>query len=169
MATSGEISGLGELIRALQSLPDELQREADGVVQIAAETTANDVRNAYFKAQKTATKWGRLRDDAGALANGVVIRRPRDGRKGSRAQVKSTAKHAHLYEFGTVQRFLSSNGANRGTMPPQPVFIPAAIRNRKWMVAKLTEIVNGKRLPGTQGSADVRERAGFGFSDGRVA
>jgi hypothetical protein len=137
---NGDISGMAALIRGLQQLPEAIQQEAEGVINATADLMAAEVRRDY-----PAGKTGNLRKD---------VRVERKARL--RAQVKSAAKHAHLYEYGTVSRYLKSNGASRGTMPAQPVFVPAAVRNRRRMVERLTEIVKRTRPAGFDGTPEVR-------------
>lgn len=157
MAVNGEFSGMAEMIAALKALPEALQREAEGVVVAAAEQTANEVRSAYLKANKSYFQHGRVRENAGNLVAGVVVRRSKgeSGRR-LRAQVKSSAPHAHLYEYGTVSRHLQSNGANRGTMPATPTVVPIAQRNRSRMVAALTDVVKRSKVTGFDGTPEVR-------------
>jgi HK97 gp10 family phage protein len=136
---NGDITGMAALIRGLQQLPEALAQEAEGVISATADLMAAEVRRDY------PAKSGNLRKD---------VRVERKDRL--RAQVKSAAKHAHLYEYGTVSRYLKSNGASRGTMPAQPVFVPAAVRNRRRMVERLTEIVKRTRPAGFDGTPEVR-------------
>lgn len=143
MAAPGEFSGMAELIRSLQALPEELQTEAEGVVQATADLMAAELRRDYPAHSGNLREQVRVDSEPGA--NGRV-----------RARVRATAKHAHLYEYGTVQRFTKSSGANRGTMPARPTFVPAAVRNRKRMVEKLTDVLRRTRVPGMSGSMEVR-------------
>ena len=144
MASNGEISGMAELIRALGQLPAQLAQEAEGVVQATASLMAAEVKRDYPQGE------------TGNLRKGVVIDHEPGVNGRIRARVRSTAKHSHLYEYGTVQRFTDSTGANRGTMPAQPTFVPAAVRNRARMVAKLTEVLRRTKVPGMDGQLEVR-------------
>lgn len=141
MAVDG-FAGMGALITQLEQLPDRLRDETEGIVQATADLMAADLRREYPEHE-------------GALRRGVVVERS----AGSEAKVKvrSKAPHAHLYEYGTVQRFLAGNGANRGTMPARPTFIPIAQRNRRRMVEQLMRIVKNTRVHGMDGSMELRE------------
>ncbi len=140
MATDG-FDGMAELIADLERLPQELQREGSFFVQTAAETMASEARNEYP-----------VKD--GDLARGVKVDRQTD----LRAQVKNTAKHATLYERGTIQRFTAGKGANRGTMPAGNVFIPAAVKARSQMVDRLVGLVKRSKVRGMTGTLDVVPR-----------
>ena len=62
--------------------------------------------------------------------------------------VKSTAKHAYIFENGTQVR-KNAKGANRGAMPPGRVFVPTVIRKRKQMLQELKYLL-------VQAGLDVR-------------
>jgi HK97 gp10 family phage protein len=144
MAANGEFSGMAALIRGLQNLPAQVQQEAEGVVQATASLMAAEVRRDYPQGE------------TGNLRKGVVIKHEQGVNGRVRAQVRSVAKHAHLYEYGTVQRYTKGSGANRGTMPAQPTFVPAAVRNRQRMVEKLADVLRRTKVAGMDGSMEVR-------------
>jgi HK97 gp10 family phage protein len=133
------IAGLEALIRSLEALPGEIKAAAAEIVDDTAEEMAADVIQRYPKRE------GRLRA-------GVVI--DRSATSALRVKVRTKAPHAHLYEYGTVQRFHARNGKSVGTMPAQPTFIPAAQRHRRRMVEKLTNTV----ARGMTGTLDVQDR-----------
>jgi hypothetical protein len=54
--------------------------------------------------------------------------------------VKSTAKHAALFEIGTQARH-TNIGANRGSMPPGKIFVPVVVRKRRAMYERLKELL----------------------------
>jgi hypothetical protein len=148
MATEG-FDGMAALIADLQRLPAEFRQEAGRIVDATADQMADAVRRAYPEESRSATGTGKLRDgvkvDKGDTAGGEL-----------RARVRNTARHAHLYERGTVQRF-TGRGANRGTMPARPTFIPEAVRARARMVGQLIGIVRRARVRGMDGTLEVRE------------
>ena len=74
-----------------------------------------------------------------------------------RFRVQNRAPHAHLYEFGTVRRFTSGSGANRGTMPARPVFVPQAIYWRTQMLQRTASWLRSLRVNGFRGTPEVRE------------
>jgi len=136
-------TGMSEFVADLRALGPSLQREGDAIASKHAEAAAQATRAGY------AVRSGRLR-------NGVRVERLRLGAY----QVKSRARHAHLYEDGTERRFLNSNGAPRGAMPERPTMIPAAIRWRARMREQLIGLVKRTRIRGMTGTLDVVERRG---------
>lgn len=125
------IDGLAELRRALRELPETLAREADLVVQAAADAAASEIRASYPEGP------------TGNLRRGVVRELITSSRFASGAVVRSRAKHASLFEAGTRPR-RTADGANRGRMPPaspEQAFIPKAIRARRRMRQQLIDIV----------------------------
>jgi len=126
--------GLAELRTSLRNLPTELTAEASGIVQRAAEDAATDIRAGYQAHRRT-----------GNLADHVKVVPLSVGPFGAGVQVKSTAKHAAIFEHGTELRH-TSLGANRGAMPPGRVFIPAVIRRRRSMYDKLKALLVNKGL-----------------------
>ena len=146
----GGFKGMAELIRGLQRMGERVRAEAGDVVRTAAQTTAQDVRQRYPR-------------HTGTLQDRVVLEM--DGGPGSlRWKVRSKAPHAWIFDHGTVQRFLASNGANRGRMPAQSpqIFIPSAIRNRAVMVSRLVQLMKRQTVPGMTGQMDVRVTGGSG-------
>jgi bacteriophage HK97-gp10 putative tail-component len=122
--------GLEEFKRQLRQLPEELASEADTIVQAHATEAQAAIQRAYPEGP------------TGNLRRGVTRTRE-SSRFGSRAIVRSRAKHASLYEYGTKPR-RNSRGANRGTMPVAPEssrMIPIIVRKRRAMVAALIDLV----------------------------
>ena len=142
MSAGLELDGMKELQAALRELPSTLRSETlQPVVDAAATDLVAEVKGAYAKV-------------TGNLADGVVQEKMRDqiGRK-----VRSKAPHAHLYEYGTINRYTNKTGARRGVMPAQPTFVPAAIRARIRMVAAAKSALRAMKVPGFDGSLEVRE------------
>jgi hypothetical protein len=125
-------AGLSELKSDLQHLPETLVGEGVHLVEGAANATAVDVKRDY------PVVTGNLRDH-------VVVDPVQHSAGGVRATVRSTARHAHLFEYGTQARH-TSIGANRGAMPPGHIFVPAAQRQRRVMVQQLIELVRSQGL-----------------------
>lgn len=149
MSASIEID-VTALREALEAVPDTLRRETLGpIVRESAEGLAADLRGQYANTKRTSI-------NPGTLASRVVVEPGRDGR-GLLAKVRSKAPHAHLYEYGTVQRRTNETGANRGTMPARPTFVPLAIRWRERMVRSAASALRSLRIPGFTGSPEVRE------------
>jgi Bacteriophage HK97-gp10, putative tail-component len=140
MASEG-FTGMAALIRDLERMGDDVQQEAGAVVEDTAERMAASVIQSYPRGD-------------GALRAGVVVEesaRRDTARTPLRWKVRSKAKHAHLFEFGTVRRYTAGTGANRGVMEDKPTFIPAAVRARAGMVDRLTRVVQAVRVKGMTG------------------
>jgi hypothetical protein len=120
-------NGLAELREALRNLPEELTGEAGHIIEGAANAAAADVKAAY------PVRTGNLRDH-------VFVSHQDKGRFSAGAVVKNTAKHAWLFENGTQARH-NDLGANRGSMPPGHVFIPAMIKRRRIMYQQLRALL----------------------------
>lgn len=144
MSASLQLDGVAEMRAALEALPETLAREELGpIVRATADGLVSELKATYPKHD-------------GVLADRVVVEDSRAG-TGLRAKVRSKAPHAHLYEYGTVRRFTARTGANRGTMPARPVFVPAAIRWRARMLRATVDALRRLKIPGFSGSPEVRE------------
>jgi HK97 gp10 family phage protein len=139
-------SGLDDLIRDLQRLPESMQREAANHITAAANGVEAEVRQTYVKGPTRKINGQTV--EGGNLIGGVGQKQIEPLVK----QVYSRAKHAHLYEFGTVQRF-QNNGKSVGTMPAQPTFIPSAVRHRKRLHEAFERIVKSIKVRNMTGSA----------------
>ena len=120
--------GLAELRAALQRLPDDLRNEAADHVEASASSAAAAIMAAYPRHS------GNLRDHV------TVKTLDAPTRYGIRKQVRSTAKHSHLFEYGTQIR-RSSTRSNLGAMPAKPTVIPNVIRERRKLQGTLIGIV----------------------------
>lgn len=134
-------TGMAQLIADLEALGAKVEREASHVVQAHANAAATEIRSAY------PVKEGNLR-------NGVSV----ETVSPLRYRVASRARHAHLYERGSVQRSTHDTGANRGMMPPKPTLIPIAVKQRGRMVRALVNLVRRQKVRGMTGTLDVVER-----------
>jgi hypothetical protein len=134
-----ELVGLEELRAALRALPAELAAEAGGIVDHAGELAKAEIIQRYPR------RTGNLRDH-------VTIRTVNAGQFGAAVQVRSSAKHAHIYEIGTQARH-NKLGANRGSMPPGNVFVPVVVRQRRQMMEQLKALLvrNGLVVTGDAG------------------
>lgn len=128
------LSGFEELKAALRQLPQHLAAEAGGIVTAHAESAATRVRAAYAEHRHT-----------GNLERGVKVDRVVVENAGAAARVRSTARHAFIFENGTQARH-TGLGWNRGAMPPGHVFVPIAIRERAAMVDELIAMVEREGL-----------------------
>lgn len=120
---------LAELREALRNLPSELAGEASNVVEGAANGAAVAIRSTYGSHRRS-----------GTLQDSVVVEHSNPGPFAAGAVVKATAKHAHLYEWGTQARH-TAIGANRGSMPPAHAFVPAVVKARRGMYEKLKDLL----------------------------
>jgi hypothetical protein len=125
-------SGLDELKAALRTLPADLAGEASHIVEAAANAAEADIKAGY------PVRTGDLRDhvlsqalSTGAFSAGIVV--------------KNTSKLAYIAENGTQARH-TALGANRGSMPPLHVFIPAVIKRRRVMYAQLKDLCERKGI-----------------------
>jgi len=122
--------GIDEFRRALRQLPEDLVNEAGVIVEAQAEEAKTQIQRAYPEGP------------TGNLRRGVTSTRGRT-RYGASAIVRSRAKHASLFEYGTKAR-RTRNGASRGSMPVAPEgerMIPIIIRRRRAMVSALIDLV----------------------------
>lgn len=138
MATRFVFSGLDELRAALRALPADLTGEAGHIIEGEANGAAVAIRTGYGAHRRS----GNLQDHV------TVTQRPA-GQFGAAAVVKSAARHAWLFENGSQARH-TEIGANRGSMPPGHVFVPAMIRARRVMYEKLAGLLerHGLRVSG---------------------
>lgn len=128
--------GLDELREALRKLPAELTGEASHIVEGAANGAAAQIKAAYPRR-------------TGNLVNGVSVETVSSGQFSAGAIVKNKAKHAYIFDNGTQARH-DAIGANRGSMPPGHVFVPAVIRKRRQMYEQLKDLLvrNGLQVSG---------------------
>lgn len=121
--------GLQELFRDLQLLPAQSASEATNIATAAANSAAVEVRTVYGDHAVTGVLQARVRvDDLTTKRFGVHKR------------VINTAPHAHLFEFGTVERKTDagwSRGKMWGRQPGGHVFIPAMERARARMYTQM--------------------------------
>lgn len=146
MATEG-FTGMADLIRGLGQMGERVQLEAASIVRSSAQIMATRVRGRY------ARRSGVLQDRVVAEELG----RGQGSRVALRWKVRSKAPHAHLYEEGTVERFVASTGASRGRMPARPTFVPEAVRTRGRMRDELIALVARQTVPQMTGRLEVRQ------------
>jgi hypothetical protein len=115
MRLAAEWRGLEALAQELATLPDRLQREAEGIVDEAAEAHAAAVRPVFPVHSVT-----------GNLARGLAIEKTGPLTR----RVVNRAPHAHLYEFG----FTHSAGRQ---VAGHNVYVPQAQDIRARMVSRL--------------------------------
>jgi hypothetical protein len=120
-------TGLSELIADLRNLPADLATEAAGIVVSAGNSAAQEARDNYP-------------DRTGDLRDHVVVKPIDFGQFGAGVLVQNTSKLAYIFENGTQARH-TQLGANRGSMPPGHVFVPAMERWRHTMYERLKDLL----------------------------
>jgi hypothetical protein len=133
------IQGAAELAAAFRALPADLQGEGRQLVVAAANGAATAIRTAYGAHRRT-----------GNLQDHVVVTELVSEVGGVLARVRSTARHATMFERGTAARHTTvhrtrssppGRGGYRGKMPAASIFIPRAIEARRAMQAALVALV----------------------------
>jgi hypothetical protein len=127
-------SGLDELKAQLRTMPEELTDEGGQIAEDEANGAADDIRQGYQRHVRS-----------GRLARGVRVTHFARGKFSAGAIVKSAAPHAWIFENGTQARH-TAIGANRGSMPPGHVFVPAVVRRRRRMYERLKELLTRRGL-----------------------
>jgi hypothetical protein len=120
--------GMDEFKAALRKLPKELSDDGGDIVVDHATEAGSDIRAQYEASAVSGNLAAHVKVDVQQTA------------AGARALVKSTAKHAVIYENGTQVR-KNAAGKNLGAMPPAHVFVPTVIRARRAMTAKLIDLL----------------------------
>ena len=118
--------GLDKLITDLRNLPETLRTEAGHLIEATANGAAVKVRSAYGKHRRSGNLQDHVVVDHKTTAFGV------------RSVVRSTARHAHLFEFGTKARH---KGLKPSIAPAHPTFIPIMEADRREMYERLKEFV----------------------------
>ena len=132
-----EIVGLKECMDALSELPTMSMKK--GVVRNALKKAALPVKEAaQANAQSLPMRAAKL---AESIKVGTSVKKSQRGRVDrSRVTVYVGSSHplAHLFEFGTAERFTKS-GAARGYIPPMPFLRQAWDSNKKIALSRLKE------------------------------
>ena len=138
-----EWTGLDELRADLRRLPADLAAEGSAIVNGAAEVARAEVVAQYEAHVVT-----------GNLASHVSIGRGAAvGAFSASVILKSTAPHAHLFEFGSEARhYVTIRGKKKllGQMPAANIFVPIVIRRRRKMEDALAAMVERHGLTVTR-------------------
>lgn len=137
-------SGLDELKRDLMQNSNAMASEAHRLADVYAERAKLEIQNEYPD-ESTGT---------GNLKRGVRVKRSSGSGWRVYATVRSTAPHAHLYEYGTVNR--SFNGANRGRM-----FVSKSKRTVPLSGVVVTSSISGHQAIPVVGRVASRMRAEY--------
>lgn len=117
MSASLKFSGLGELIADMRNMPAYMRGEAGQIGARKADEARTTIRSEYKEGP------------TGNLRKGVVVSRFDVGAFGIGVEVRSTAPHAWLYEYGSAAR--RSRFGSRGRMPARPVVGRTMSRKRR--------------------------------------
>jgi hypothetical protein len=123
MSASLTLSGMRELVKSLERMPDGLQDKAAATVRQAAIETAAELRTALPQGK------------TGNLRRGVRMRQ----RDPLAWHVISAAPHALINEEGTKAR-RNRKGANRGVSPASKVVARVASEQRRRMNGELERV-----------------------------
>jgi hypothetical protein len=115
VSVSFKWQGVAEQLAAFATLPEDLTAASSPEVHAATEAAAEAIRGAY---------------PPGQLRAGVQTVMNRDREKVF-GVVINTSPLAALYEYGSQTVRHTASGANRGSMPAHPVFVPTMIRERR--------------------------------------
>ena len=126
-SASFEWEGLDELKEILRYFPAHLTAAASAEIMDEANGAAAEIREDYPEV-------------SGNLKGHVSVVQLSAGEFGAAAQVRSTAKHAHLYEYGTQTR-QTDLGYNRGAMPAKPVVGAVMGRRRRQLYRRLIRMM----------------------------
>lgn len=120
--------GMEEFKAALRQLPVELSRDGGDIVVRRSQEALDEIVEQYQN-----------HSHSGNLASHVRLEVQQQS-AGARAVLKSTAKHAVIFENGTQVR-KNAAGKNLGAMPPAHIFVPTARRKRAEMVEDLVDLL----------------------------
>lgn len=132
MSSRVQLDGMAEFQAALTNMPEQMRRKAMAIVRETTEGAASEGRAVYRRHKRT-----------GNLADHVKTSYPSS--QIAVGEVRSTGKHAHLFEWGSQLRQTLA-GANRGRMPPAGPngIVPVFRRRRRAMNDDLIEMVKGE-------------------------
>ncbi len=135
MAGTVHWDGLADFREMLRNMPTHLRDQAKGIVDHHAQITYSQTTVAYPLG------------GTGNLRKGLVVV-DTESDAGVMYEVISKSSHAHLWEFGTVNR-KTDDGWNRGRVRPavdqgRQGLAPIAARNRIKMNRALIEMVRGE-------------------------
>jgi hypothetical protein len=130
-------SGLDALREQLRRLPADLAAEAAPIVTAAAEAAATELRGIYL-----------AHEVSGNLANHVVLSPSNGaGQFGARVVLKSTGKHAWLFDNGSQARHYVRDGNDHktgqmwGHSAPTHVAVTTIMKHRRQMEDALRGVV----------------------------
>jgi hypothetical protein len=127
--------GLEEFKADLRKLPARLAERAADIIENAAEEAKSSIYQRYPRV-------------TGNLREGLSVEHQRS-QFGAVSIVRNKAKHAYIYENGTVARHYFTEGGKRkdvGRMPPGHVFVPIIMKRRRRMYQELAEMMRSEGL-----------------------
>lgn len=136
MSTTFVIEGLAELLDDLRNLPAALTTEGGHIVEARANGATVAIKTGYPVR-------------AGDLRNKTTVEHTRS-RFGARSIIRNTSPHAVPFEIGTQARH-TALGANRGSMPANPLFSQTIQRERRAMYGELRDLLTRHGLQVSDG------------------
>ena len=132
-------AGLDALFEFLRTAPERITDKAADIIENTTELTRSSLVQSYPRGR------------TGNLRAGVQVEYQHT-RFGVLGRVVSKSPHAHLWEFGTVNRKTALDW-KRGAAPhhkPQGL-VPIAERNRKQMIADIVDVLRAEGFEVTVG------------------
>lgn len=136
MASRFVFDGLEALKAELRSLPADLAGEGGHLVEARGNAAVVTIKAGY------PVRTGDLRDHVEVEHTQSAV--------GARSVIRNTSAHALEFEIGTQARH-NSLGANRGSMPANPLFTQTIMRERRGMYDDLRDLLerHGLQVTGT--------------------
>ena len=138
--------GLDAFQAQLRTIGPTLVEDADQILRDQAEAARADIVAAY------------PRGPTGNLKRGVRLCAARGSWIGG-VDLKQTAPHGHLYEYGTERRY-TDDGAHRGRMTGRPTFGPIAAHHQRLALSALSARIQAAGAASVDGDPDVDLGAG---------
>jgi hypothetical protein len=126
---SVEWHGLEEYQALLKNFPASLVGETAHYADDAVNGAAVAIRQVYGAHRRS-----------GNLQKRVTVSNMSRGQFVVGKVLKSTAPHAALFEYGSQARH-TNIGANRGSMPATPTFVPTVQKFRRGLYAQVTALL----------------------------
>lgn len=123
--TKIKVRGVKGVLEAVEQLSVEVQAN----VQKQVKETANAIR-------KSAR--AKVPVDTGGLKKSIRVKYSKDKWSAKVGAMGKNSAHAHLVEFGTVERTQKTTGRDTGKMPAKPFLFPSYEENRQ-------EYINGMK------------------------
>lgn len=123
-----EIIGRDEFLAELRQMPENFHAEGKHMVEARANGAAATIKSAYSDHKVTGNLAAHVKVEIEESTAGII------------ANVKSTARHAFIFEHGTRPRRTKkgkSTGAMWGKTPKPNIYVPTIVRARKLLTDDL--------------------------------